>query len=153
MAQAQASLPVAACLSYVATSDRCAMGSGPSLEEEWPMGTTCYLKGKKCKTTTELRRDNKVKVTFEDGSQSPYIKVSKLTKPGEVNRSPSNLFKGGGFGTITLDEWADAFDKLDSNHDGKISRKEWLLHVGDSVLFDLLTRTGVPAVNRAAWMK
>lgn len=52
---------------------------------------------------------------------------------------------------ITRCEWESAFDKIDGNTDGVISRKEWYISQGTARLFDSIKRGQLAAVSRAEW--
>lgn len=53
---------------------------------------------------------------------------------------------------ISLIGWEQAFDKMDDDHDGTISRKEWFLHQGTSHLFDAIPRKELACISRSEWL-
>lgn len=55
---------------------------------------------------------------------------------------------------VTLIEWINAFDMIDSNHNGVISRKEWCLHQGDTCVFDAIaTKRFIAVISREEWRR
>lgn len=55
-------------------------------------------------------------------------------------------------GWITYAEYCNAFDYIDTNHDGCISRKEWYLAQGSSALFDAIPKRHYAMISREEWV-
>jgi len=54
-------------------------------------------------------------------------------------------------GTITREEWDQAFNQIDCNRSGTISREEWRKHHGKVAIFDVVDGNGNGAISRQEW--
>merc|ERR1719162_1225184 len=58
-----------------------------------------------------------------------------------------------GTGDVSLEEWLEAFDRIDENRNGSISRREWTRKHGSNDLFDAISKKYSVNLTRMEWRK